>query len=444
MNMTRLRRGCALAAAGALAGGLGLSALPVPAPAQAAQAAIGNLALGKPVYANSNNLSGFKERAVDGDTSTHWTTLSAMRQAWIYVDLEDVYALAETRVLFNMAAPGGLYKYQIEGSNDAEEWDVLADRSEGVNLVGGDPYASGGYPNLDEWQADEVEGDYRYVRLSIVDSGANDWPSIYELEVSGDGIPATVASVGNPPGLTVRLGRAADSLNLPAQVTVTDGGGRQAQAGVVWDTSAYDPAEAGVYNLAGTLVGLPDYWSNPGSVVAVMVVTVADIPPIADDQAARKLTLTGDRYQMVVDYDDKAKVTSLVVDGLETLGAGGIVSTVQFRAASTNLALGKAVAVSTTAAGADYAKEHAVDGDTASRWVASGGGFPQWLTVDLGAQYSLGTVRQLFHDNDESTYKFKVEGSNTNNGTDWVTLADHTVEGLAQPGLSLADREPLS
>ncbi|MDR0593551.1 MAG: hypothetical protein LBG60_09935, partial [Bifidobacteriaceae bacterium] len=73
MNMTRLRRGCALAAVGALAGGLGLWGPPAPAPAEAAQAAAGNLALGKPVHASSSHPTNYKEKAVDGNTSTPWS-----------------------------------------------------------------------------------------------------------------------------------------------------------------------------------------------------------------------------------------------------------------------------------------------------------------------------------------------------------------------------------
>ncbi len=78
-----------------------------------------------------------------------------------------------------------------------------------------------------------------------------------------------------------------------------------------------------------------------------------------------------------------------------------------------------------TAAGA--AKGHpaanAVDGSTATYWIAGDSGAGQWLKVDLGSVKSL-TGARVAWEKDNTNYQYKIEGS-TDNST-WTTLADLT------------------
>ncbi|MHC5905967.1 alpha-L-fucosidase [Streptomyces sp. S6] len=65
----------------------------------------------------------------------------------------------------------------------------------------------------------------------------------------------------------------------------------------------------------------------------------------------------------------------------------------------------------------------AVDGSTATRWCANGGGAGEWLTVDLGSRKSLTGVR-IAWEFPAMNYRYRIEGSA--DGTAWSTLADLT------------------
>lgn len=94
-------------------------------------------------------------------------------------------------------------------------------------------------------------------------------------------------------------------------------------------------------------------------------------------------------------------------------------------AAPLNLALGKAVTVSSSYS--SQVGSNAVDGLQWTQWTAPSAA-NQWLSVDLGSIYSLSTIRQTFAETDNSNYKYKIEGS-TDNST-WTTLVDRTGTGV--------------
>ena len=88
-------------------------------------------------------------------------------------------------------------------------------------------------------------------------------------------------------------------------------------------------------------------------------------------------------------------------------------------AASLNLALHKKATASTFQGGSG--PEKAFDGDENTRWCASGGEFPQTLTVDLGQPQKLGGLR-IHWEQQEASFKYQLEGSPDN--VKWTPLAD--------------------
>ena len=94
--------------------------------------------------------------------------------------------------------------------------------------------------------------------------------------------------------------------------------------------------------------------------------------------------------------------------------------------ANTNLALNKPVMVSSFY-NAGYSGDKAVDSNVSTFWCAEGEFFPQWLAVDLGLSCALQTIRQRFHDADNSNFKYIIEGSNDNQT--WTVLADNSISG---------------
>ncbi|HEY8938713.1 MAG TPA: di-heme oxidoredictase family protein [Cellvibrio sp.] len=86
--------------------------------------------------------------------------------------------------------------------------------------------------------------------------------------------------------------------------------------------------------------------------------------------------------------------------------------------AQTNLALNKTATAST----ALTAAANAVDGNGGTRWESTHGNGPSWLSVDLGASYSLTSVVIDWEAANAANYD--VQGST--NGTTWVNLATRT------------------
>jgi beta-galactosidase len=71
---------------------------------------------------------------------------------------------------------------------------------------------------------------------------------------------------------------------------------------------------------------------------------------------------------------------------------------------------GQTVTASSNEAGNTPA--NAIDGNTATRWGASGGTFPQWLKIDLGQICSIGGYETNWYSNATRSYKYKIELSN--------------------------------
>ena len=122
-----------------------------------------NVAQGKPVTATTHEASYVKENAVDGDTTTRWGSLPS-GQAWLQVDLEQVYRLNGLELFLESA----WVPYRIEYSTDGKSYQTLYEGAKDELRV-----------VLDD--LGEIEA--RYIRLSR--DGEN-WFSIYEIAVYGE------------------------------------------------------------------------------------------------------------------------------------------------------------------------------------------------------------------------------------------------------------------
>jgi hypothetical protein len=125
-----------------------------------------NIALGKPVMASSIEDAGYApQNAVDGGTSTRWSSAFADRQ-WIAVDLGGTYNIY--RVVLNWeTAYASDYALQI--SNDGVTWNTFRSMSKG----------SAGVDDLG------VTAIGRYVRMLAYSRGTPWGVSLWEFEVYG-------------------------------------------------------------------------------------------------------------------------------------------------------------------------------------------------------------------------------------------------------------------
>ncbi|MCF6404864.1 discoidin domain-containing protein [Chitinophaga filiformis] len=93
-----------------------------------------------------------------------------------------------------------------------------------------------------------------------------------------------------------------------------------------------------------------------------------------------------------------------------------------FGSSGNNLALGKAVTVSSIE-DATLVGAYAVDGNTSTRWASASYVDPQWITVDLGSNYTISQVKISWEAAYAKDYLLQVSTDNTN----WTTVK--TIQG---------------
>ena len=137
-----------------------------------------NLSLGK---LSTNVLSPGKhapEDALDGNISTFWVAEDGTYPQSFVVDLERSCRLSGIQQIFK---DHDVWKYVVEGSNDKLDWQMLVDNAQGVE---GFDFKS------------PVEGDFRYVRLTVLGSSQGFWANSCEFRVLGTDDAANVAEEG--------------------------------------------------------------------------------------------------------------------------------------------------------------------------------------------------------------------------------------------------------
>ena len=92
-----------------------------------------------------------------------------------------------------------------------------------------------------------------------------------------------------------------------------------------------------------------------------------------------------------------------------------------------NLASGKTMTASSEQRDQNNLLGMAVDGKRATRWCASGGGFPQWLAVDLGSEQEIHGVG-IDWESDSAKYTYNVQVSL--DGVKYDTLCQSEPEGI--------------
>ena len=136
-----------------------------------------NIALNKPVVTSSVSGSRTGNLAVDGSTSTRWSSVASDPQ-WIYVDLGSQYNLTSVKITWSSAYGKN---YTIDVSNNATSWSTIKSISNNTSLT----------------NTNSVTGTGRYVRIYGTQRGTTSGYSIYELQVVGSLTPC-----GTPTGLT--------------------------------------------------------------------------------------------------------------------------------------------------------------------------------------------------------------------------------------------------
>jgi len=146
-----------------------------------------NVAFRNPVTASSFQGGNEAVGAVDGDLGNRWCAAGARNGEWLQVDLGTPNELTGARIFWEHENAG--YRYKLEGSSDAKQWRMLADRTgtTSAEQLHDVPFTA---------------KDVRYLRLTVVDKRPASWASLFELELLGtkEAAPGTPSLSDVAPG----------------------------------------------------------------------------------------------------------------------------------------------------------------------------------------------------------------------------------------------------
>lgn len=359
-----------------------------------------NLVLSADITASSFAGKDFlPSNAIDNNLNTTWKAKKSVDPQWLMVDLKGDYALSQVCQTF---AESGVWKFKIEGSVDKENWMVLVDKSKGISGI---------------TFAESINGIYRYLKLTIYDSGNKLIPSSKELIIYG-----------------IERGR---NLALGKHCTHNLG------------YVHYEPNKAVDGDMS-------TYWLATGSFPQSIILdlrkpcTITSVQQVFKEYDNWKFTIegspnhqewdmlldktggdTGFSFKADVDRQDQYQFIRLTVLGSSS---GFTANSCEFNAygfesedekndlkniPSRNLAFHVSASVSSFERN-DYDQYKALDGNGYTFWRAEDDSMPQWICADLGNVCEINEISQHFINDD--IWSFRLEGSNDNEN--WDLLVD--------------------
>jgi len=180
---------------------------------------MGNLALGGPATAKSEQKGNFIRHAFDGNLDTRWAPSGSQKNEWIQVDFGKADHLKSVRIHWEFDDTA--YQYTIEGSPDGDKWNTIVDASD--NQENG------------MVRSHKVDApDTRFLRVNYLDCKKGTWGSIWEIEAYAGELPplpkkaevsaTTTRDVQAPDDFDVRIFGAPPKVNYPVCLTATANG----------------------------------------------------------------------------------------------------------------------------------------------------------------------------------------------------------------------------
>jgi len=129
----------------------------------------GNAALNKSATASSeeNSKGNTASKGNDGDPSTRWCANDAGLNYWWKVDLDSVYHLVSSEVMWEF--DGKTYGYTIQVSSDGTLWNTVVDKRNNASTS--------------QTQQDIFSANARYVRITVTQLSSGCWASFWEFKV---------------------------------------------------------------------------------------------------------------------------------------------------------------------------------------------------------------------------------------------------------------------
>ena len=355
-NSTFLTRVASVAMVSAMLGLVNPKGLP------AASAFTGNLVLaGKISASSSQNLSHSASKAKDKNGETYWNAGRSSAPQWLKVDLGGLYTLSKIDQSFDKL---NTWKFKIEASINDENWATLVDFSGG---------ASG------QHFSNDVNGTFRYVKLTVLSSASNFAASSQEFSV-----------FGTDDGADIAVGKTA--LASSSLTNYEPGKGADANTSTYWRAEGKTLPQSLTVDLGSASMIRAveqnfldfDTWSFKieGSLNNESWTTLMD----------KSASVTGQSFKQSVAGSYRYVRLTVLASAAGNFANSSELNVYGFE----NLAAGKAGAVATSAA------------------------TPQRSTVDLGGLAEIKKVEQSFADS--ANHRFAIEGSTDN--LNWTTLTD--------------------
>ncbi|MBC7450522.1 MAG: discoidin domain-containing protein [Cytophagales bacterium] len=402
-----------------------------------------NLALNKRADGSSALAGNPFANAVDGSLSTRWESAFSDPQ-WILVDLKQTFAISRVKILWE-AAYGKNYKIQTSNTNNGTDWVDIKTVSNNTTLS-------------NDWTG--LSGEGRYIRIYGTARGTGYGYSIFNLEVYGESanqLPViNFSSPGNnsvyTPNSTVLIVAAGyDPDGTITKVEFFNGVTKLGEDLTTPYTYSWTNVPVGSYTITAKATDNKGASSSKSIFISVVqsnppTVTITSPANGSSFLVDQNITLSANAadsdgsiskvdfllngllqntiysapYSYVVTVSIPLTQTLTVIaydnNGLKTTSSP-VTFTVTAVPVFTNLALNKPATSSSVTGGNTAAK--AVDGNGGTRWESLSAD-PQWITIDLQQTYSINRVKIAW----EGAYgkNYTVQTSNTNNGTDWVTI----------------------
>lgn len=379
---------------------------------------LANAALHQPVTVSSvlsMNTPG--NAAVDGDTSSAWSSLSSDPQ-WLTVDLGLMKDLSRVRLQWNTNYASS---YAIQASPDGTNWTGIYSTSTGVGgveeiLVSG----RGRYVRLNATAHAIPENGYSLLEFEVYSqpqqpfgNAVHNLPGRVEAEsydTGGETVAYYNTTIGNPGG-TYR------SDDVGIEPTTDTGGGYDVgwinngewleytvnvpdpEAIYSISVRAASPSGGGVLRLRldGTVLGTLQI-PNTGGWQSWQTVTLPNLPlPGGTGSKALRLEVLNTGFNL----------NWIELDRVQVCGTN-------------NIALNQSTSASSVES-TGYPAVNAVDGDLTTRW-SSAFSDPQWITVDLGSVQTIARVRLIWEAAYAKSYSLQLS---TNDST-WTTVYSTT------------------
>jgi hypothetical protein len=382
-----------------------------------------NLALNKPATTSTIEGTGFEgSKAVDGNASTRWASIEAVDPQWIRVDLNATYNINRVKIVWEAAYASA---YEVQVSADGTNWTPIKSVTNNTVLT-------------NDWTG--LNGSGRYIRVNGTSRGTPWGYSIFELEVYGTsgctlpvqpstitGNTSVTAGSSNTYSVTAVSG-VTYSWTLPSgwsgnstsnSITTTAGSAGGTISVVANNACGASPARTLAVSVGCTLPAQPSVISgnttvtsgstNTYSVTAVSGVTYTWTLPSGWSGTSTSNSITSTAGSAGGTISVKAN---------NACGSGTARTlAVTVGSSTTNLALNKAVVVSSVEPQTSFNGSLAVDGNSTTRW-SSNYVDPSWIYVDLAGSYNINRVKITW----EAAYATAYQVQISTDASNWTTI----------------------